>query len=271
MNCLELQRFGEAFVDGEFDEGGEAEFSAHLNQCPLCRQEIAELQGFKEYLQEHVELPAAPAHLKASINGELDRAAKRSGSGLTWAGLAAAVLAAAVLILPNLERPGNIGDLATGLVPHSFVEESVDWHQRNLPIEVTGPDERVISEWFRDKVDFPVRLPEFINNDVRFSVLGGRLSHIENRSAAHVTYEVEGLEVSIILFRAENLTVPNFRAENLTVPNWNRNRPGDSYAFANSRGYNVAFFNDNGVTYTITTDMPQTSFANLVRTVQFPE
>ena len=261
MNCSELQRFGEAFIDGEFDEGGEAEFSAHLNQCQLCRQQIAELQGFKHYVRKHVEVPAAPAHLKASINSELDRVAKRSGSGLTWAGLAAALLASAVLIVPNLERPGTLGDLASGFVSHPFVEESVDWHQRNLPIEVTGPDERVISEWFRDKVDFPVRLPDFVNNDVRFSVLGGRLSHIEDRSAAHVFYEVEGLEVSIILFRAENLTVPN----------WNRNSPGDSCAFANSRGYNVALFNDNGVTYTITTEMAQTSLANLVRTVQFPE
>lgn len=129
----------------------------------------------------------------------------------------------------------------------------MDWHVGNYPIEVTGPDSARVTHWFRDKVDFPVRLPQFAGRQV--NLLGGRIAHVADRRAAYLVYEVDGVRLSVLVFDGEGLTIPSDRI---------REVGGRDVALLNNKGYEVAVLQDGGVTYTLTSELSEPAFVELV-------
>ena len=146
--------------------------------------------------------------------------------------------------------PASSSSLATPIV-----EEAVTWHRRNLPVEVTGPSDARVRRWFDGKVNFPVRLPQFEKRAPgQVQLLGARLSNVKERQAAYVVYEVDGKKMSVMAFDGRDIPRPS------------RDR-GEPIYFENSSGYNVAVIEDNGITYSITSEMPQKEMVELVETV----
>jgi len=260
VDCAEFQKFAEPYVDGEFDSVSRIEVDAHVAECGACRQTAEELKAFKAFLRRHAGQVKAPDHLRERVSKALadaDRGPTVSGRHLL--ALAAAILLA--FVVPNFFQSSITEPLDTyseSLTP--ILDASVDFHRRDLPVEVAG-DHETIRQWFRDKVDFPVRLPEF-DVEQNLSVVGARLSHVESYSAAHVVYQVGAAKVSVMLFPDDG---------QLDVPSRKEERVGSDYFRDNRSGYNVAVFRDNGVTYAITTDMPERSFERLVSTALFRE
>ena len=258
MNCPEFQRFADAFVDGEFGEVERAEINAHLSGCGSCRELAGQLESIKQLVRSQQARDCAPEHLRKAVTVAI------SGSSLGWSVngrlyVGAAAAAGLVLLFVSFFNDPDAQTFRTELVTDPILEASVDWHRANLPIEVTGPDTASIRDWFIDKVDFPVRLPRF-DDSVSCSLLGGRLSHLNNNRAAHVLYEVEGSRVSVLLFRDGG---------NLRVPVRPANAREFQYYQGNLHGYNVALFADNGVNYAITTALSQPALSELVSRVDF--
>ena len=260
MKCEEFQEFADLYVDGEFDIAGQAEVDAHLADCPSCREVATDRDAFRLFLKRESEKDVAPIHLTAAISKALDRTTVPTRVAARWTWRVAGAMAALLLLVINVFPNSPSNDVPSPFMTDPIVEASVDWHRRNMPVEVTGPDADVIREWFMSKVDFPVRLPNF-EPSLHANALGGRLSHLNNQSAAHVLYEIDGLKVSVILFEEPHLRVPT-RA---------RGAMGGDYLYGNRQGYNVAVFRDNGVTYAITTEIPQPAFREMVNTVNFNE
>lgn len=145
-------------------------------------------------------------------------------------------------------------DAGADAAPNSntIVTESVQWHQRNLPIEVTGPSDEQVRYWFRDKVNFPVRLPRFDRASHRqVNLLGARLSHLREKQAAYVVYESDGNKVSVMVFDGQGVK--------RLAP-----APRQDPRVYNANGYNVAIVEDNGVTYSITSELPREDMVQLV-------
>lgn len=258
MNCPEFQRFADAYVDGEFGDAEQAEISAHLAGCGPCRTLAGQLESIKQLVKSQQAQDQAPDHLRSAV------ATAIAGSAVGWSSngrlyVGAATAAGLVLLFVSFFNDPDGQTFRTELVTDLILEASVDWHRANLPIEVTGPDTDNIRDWFIDKVDFPVRLPRF-DDSISCSLLGGRLSHLNNNRAAHVLYEVEGARVSVLLFRDGG---------NLRVPVRPANAGDFQYYRGNLHGYNVALFADNGVNYTITTALPQRALNELVSHVDF--
>lgn len=158
---------------------------------------------------------------------------------------------AAVLLLAFALPSFTVAPAKSGQLP--VVEQTVDWHVGNYPIEVTGPDSARVTQWFRNKVDFPVRLPKFANREV--NLLGGRIAHVQDRRAAYLLYEVDGSRMSVLVFNGEGLTIPSDKI---------RQVEGRDVAVLNNKGYEVAVLQDSGVTYTITSELPEDAFIDLV-------
>lgn len=253
MNCAEFDRFAEAYVDGEFDPAGRAEMDTHLERCEECNRHVASLETCRALVRSSLAPVSAPHTLKQSIRAVVrrQRSADPVLTGWSLAALGIALLAA--LIMPKVWQNDTSDLLGEEPETAPIVEATIDWHQRNLPVEVTGPDTEAIRQWFDDKVDFPVRLPTFASGRST-SVLGGRLSQINNRSAAHVLYEVNGTKVSVVLFQL---------GEELHIPVRRGPQPFD-YFWDTRNGYNVALFTDNGVSYAIATELPQPNFSRLM-------
>ncbi|HEX8181287.1 MAG TPA: zf-HC2 domain-containing protein [Pyrinomonadaceae bacterium] len=78
MNCAETQKSFSAYLDGRLPGDVRALLSAHLEQCPLCRLQLAETRAIVRGLAQ-LERPQPPAALVAAISDTLmiERAARR--------------------------------------------------------------------------------------------------------------------------------------------------------------------------------------------------
>jgi mycothiol system anti-sigma-R factor len=263
MNCEEAQLFIDAYVDGEFEDRERAEFELHLEDCDSCRRQVEGRVRVKKCLKSACGQMKAPDELRDRIMGELQKtAAEDADAGRTrmwWHYAAAAVpLAAAVALVLVVFTPDFLTVKQTKAEQMTFppaVENTVEWHRGDFPVEVTGPASADVSRWFRGKVDFPVRLPSFQSDSVR--LVGGRLANVDQQRAAYALYDVGGSRLSVMMSHDDDARVefPPNRIERIQ---------GHDVAFMNIRGYEVAVLRNNGITYTMTSDVSHDELVDLV-------
>lgn len=254
--CADFEPFIDAYIDEEFGERDRAEMEAHLGHCPHCRARVSEQLVFKEQLRSHICLEKAPEALKDRVFcqlAEVEFDCEKKSSHLVRVGWIAGPLAAMVALAIVLPAEFTVAPAASSQMP--VVDETVEWHRGNYPLEVTTADPLEAQEWFSDKVDFSVRLPQF--SDVRVNLLGGRIANVENRRAALLLYEVDGAKLSVILFDGDGLKVPREKV---------RRVEDRDIVWMNQKGYGVALVQDSGVTYAMTSDLTEDRFLNLVAT-----
>ena len=273
MRCEEFHGFIDAYVDQEFDGREQAEMQAHIGSCPACRQKVDFEVKFKHELKSCLE-EKAPDALRNRIFEELELELQRTPTPEVEAEVIPLPAAAAARDVPVktpwlIRNARIIGPLAavvlvafmlpsftvapakSGQLP--IVAQTVDWHVGNYPIEVTGPEPSRVTQWFRTKVDFPVRLPQFEGQEV--NLLGGRIAHVQDRRAAYLLYEVDGSRMSVLVFDGEGLTIPSDKIRQIE---------GRDVAVLNTKGYEVAVLQDGGVTYTITSELEEGAFIDVV-------
>ena len=206
---------------------------------------------------------SAPSMFKDRLRSSIrERAAARTrlrrrrllsvGAGLA---AAAAVLLVATVSLraPSSAVAGDEGVVA-GLseVRSPVVTESVDWHRRNVPVEVTGPHAESVGNWFSDKLPFRVRIPELGREG---NLLGARLSNIQQHDAAYVVYEVSGSKLSVMVFDAGNFPIEGFGDLRSSAPRM---------LIDNASGFNVAVVRDGHLGYTFTSELSEDRLRRLV-------
>ncbi|MFB6262137.1 MAG: anti-sigma factor, partial [Bradymonadaceae bacterium] len=182
MTCEDFRPFIGAYVDGEFDERESGEFEAHLDECEECRRRVEQRAKLKRALKASADEVEAPDGLRERIVDELrqaDREQREStGAGERRSPLAYAAagvpLVAGVVLMVWLVPAMTVQPVESEELP--VVEQTVDWHQRELPLEVEAKQPAAVRDWFRGKVDFPVRLPAFSGE--RIELVGGRIANV---------------------------------------------------------------------------------------------
>lgn len=263
MKCSDFRPFIDAYIDGELDERDSGELEAHLSDCDECRQAVEHQAALKDAVSRCLSdgEQQAPTELRERIESAVQSEGAASGNWLAraanrnrWQWVAAAFpVVAGVAAMVWMMSAMTVAPAASGGVP--AVEQTVNWHKAGYPVEVKGPEAKRVAEWFRGKVDFPVRLPSFQGRDVE--VIGGRIAQIQNHHAAYVAYDLDGARVSVMVFHA---------GADVQVPAKQIRRVGDrDVAFMNSNGYEVAVIQDAGLTYTMTSDLPEPALIEVVR------
>jgi len=260
IDCAELERSLEPFLDGEFDPADRAEVEAHLTACAACRGRAearartrdAVRARLREAMGPATAAGRAPAALRARIEQQLARQRRpfwrRIVSPVPLA--TAAACAAGVLVV-----------LAARGGPDALLEEAVRKHNRDLPLEVTaagvgGADG--IPAWFAGKLDFRPAPPRFRANGVK--VVGARLSHLREWPAAYIRYELPRGNAGLFIVDDPE---QRFHATGREV------RMGPSVVrVANSRGYNVAVWRQNEIVYSLVSDLDEDDLFGLVATAQ---
>jgi anti-sigma factor RsiW len=256
MNCHEFQLFSDAYVDDEFSDRERAEIEAHLRECDGCRTQVESKIRFKEQFKEVLGEETAPDSLRERIVEGIDQVELESKRGASrhpmvrYAMVGSALAASVTLViffLPSL----TVVPASSEQVP--VVESTIDWHRGDFPIEVTGPQAHDVARWFHGKVDFPVRLPTFQSD--RVQLVGGRIAHVKERRAAYALYDVDGSRLSVMIFHGDDFKVPTDKIRRVA---------GRDVALLNSYGYEVAVLQDDGITYTMTSDLPEQELLDLV-------
>jgi anti-sigma factor RsiW len=255
MDCSELARSAEALLDGEFDERERAEAAAHLAGCEPCRRSVHALERTRTAVREKLRAalgPAspdgrAPAALRARIHQALDRERqpwwRRALAPLPVAAAAACAAGALLVVYTHLG-----GD--------PLVDESVSRHTRGLPLEVVtsamGPD--AIPGWFKGKVDFNARPPDL--GRAGLHMVGGRISHIQDRPAAYVRYEQPRGHLGLFIVDDPDR---RFGSAGRAVQ-----MGGSTVRMVNARGYNVAVWRQNEIVYSLVSDLDEQDLERIV-------
>jgi anti-sigma factor RsiW len=105
-----------------------------------------------------------------------------------------AILAIVALTVSYQSRQRSQAEQAYG--------EVTDIHVATLasesPFDVVSTDRHTVKPWFQGKIPFSFALPELQNSE--FSLLGGRVTYMEQTPGAHLIYEVRKHRISVLIF-----------------------------------------------------------------------
>jgi anti-sigma factor RsiW len=260
VSCEQATRWTDAWIDGELDPSAALLVEDHLAACPCCRAEADMIRKLKRSLGALRE-DCAPTALRYRITAALDAcdreqeaersAVARKKHARNFA-IAGAALASVVLANGIKVRTGPATTMTTaGMLP--VVEDIAERHARELPVEVSNSDPAAVTQWFRGKMDIPVRPVMFRGMTAR--LIGARISNVQNQMAAALTYEVDGRRMTVFVF--DNARMPRIADTGAMV----QGRP--TYT-TSAHGYTVTFTEQRGIGYAIATDLPPQECARIV-------
>ncbi len=238
MTCTESKKYLDAYLDGELETGLMLEVEGHLDGCETC----SSMYSLKERMKSEIAALGEGVRAPDSLRMRIEALPSRRSRG--WlialgAGIPAAAAAALLIVF-------TVGGAAGSDQPiSSLVDEVVERHARELPMEVGGPDPAQAATWFRGKVDFPVSAPRLGLKNASFK--GARLSNVEARQAAHMVYSVDGHRVTMMIFPSERLKVRGGDVVNVN---------GRDVVLGRRNGYNVAVMFDGDMAYALSSDLP---------------
>jgi anti-sigma factor RsiW len=260
VSCEQATRWTDAWIDGELDPSAALLVEDHLAGCACCRAEADMIRKLKRGLGALRE-DCAPTALRFRITAALDAcereqeadrsAATRKKHARNFA-LAGAALASVVLANGLKMRSVAPGAMTTaGMLP--VVEDIAERHARELPVEVSNSDPAAVTQWFRGKMDIPVRPVMFRGMTAR--LVGARISNVQNQMAAALTYDVDGRRMTVFVF--DNARMPRFSDTAAVVH-------GRPVYTTSAHGYTVTFTEQQGIGYAIASDLPPQECARIV-------
>ena len=199
MNCQEIQRWLDAYCDGELDLPLSLELEQHLRDCTACAQArqnvtIAGKQIRAAAFDAPVDLQR---RIRAAVLPDIKRdklAPRPFRSWLAWGlSAAAASLVLALVLAQTVFRPGAEG---------TVLNEIADSHIRSLIgnhlVDVASSDQHTVRPWFEGKVDFAPAVPDLSAH--RFEIIGGRLDYINGHPAATLVYQCRKHYISLFIW-----------------------------------------------------------------------
>ncbi len=260
FGCGDVERFGFAYLDGEFEPSECSAIEAHLHECPSCRAQIEREAAFRTMIRLHARGgPGAPVALRRRITAGLDGVEREMSKqrlsevvGRGWPPVAVGLAAAASLALVF-----NHVTLQ-GTAPW-VVADAVRLHNRALPLEVTGDLSRLMP-LFQRHLSFAVRPPVFPAAGV--ALVGGRLSHLGARDAAYLEYGAgPGRRISLFI-----VSDPE---RDLRIRGAQVRRIADREILLTTvQGYNVAVWRRNEIVYSMVSDLARSETLALLNAAQ---
>ncbi len=155
-----------------------------------------------------------------------------------------AMAAAVVLAIGLTLGLGPLASMQRGSRLNGVAEASVDQHQKLvrglMPPAIAGVSPRAVEDWFRQRVDFKVVLPDLKNPKI--TLVGARLSRLANADAAAIDYQLDQYRVSLFIIPEEA---------------YNRLALGENPGFklVQRRGYDVIIWRHGATGYTIVSEI----------------
>jgi mycothiol system anti-sigma-R factor len=196
-----------AYLDGELDAAGAADFEQHLRTCPQCSSALAAEQSLRASISSAQLYERAPSQLRNQIRKSLPHNSPATvPKSRTWPWLA---LAAALILAAFLGRE-LLGLVHLHDQRSVLASAAVDAHLRSLQpghlTDVQSSDQHTVKPWFDGKVDFAPTVRDFAAND--FPLLGGRLDVLGGRTAAALVYGRRKHIINVFVMESSNADVP---------------------------------------------------------------
>ena len=169
-------------------------------------------------------------------------------SGLGWMFAAAAAF---VLVVGALTST-YLGNRSSGR--DQVFSEIADLHVATLasssPVDVISTDRHTVKPWFQGKIPFAFNLPELQNSG--FSLLGGRMTYLDQTPGAHLIYDVRKHHISVFVFQERSLPA----------------RLDQSFLSQKKLSFNMETWSQGGLRYFVIGDASSADINNLVQIIQ---
>ena len=252
-NCEDICRRLNLYLDNELQGDERVAIETHLGECESCaaifERELSFINAIRESGPLHVAPPELRAKVQETLNGVSLPVVRRSR--LRWGlAIAAALL---VLILPvviwrGMNRSGR-------QEPSSFALMAAETHLRRtrgqLPLEVETAAPQRISEWFANKVNFSVKLPNYQESSGQekiYTLEGARLVGYKEDYAAYVAYRMKARPISLVI--TSDAVVKPSGGEAIAAK-------GLTFHYNAIHGLKVITWSDRGLTYALVSDLEE--------------
>jgi anti-sigma factor RsiW len=199
MVCESWKAKLDTYLDGEVPEEEMRTFDAHVRTCPFCSGDALARVQMKRAIQAAGRRYTPSAEFRKRMQQKIAANPRRS-FGLAWT-LAAA---AAVILVVGTLTSDYLGTRSSG--DRAF-SEVADLHVAALAssslVDVISTDRHTVKPWFQGKIPFAFNLPELQNTE--FSLLGGRMTYLEQTPGAHLIYDVRKHHISVLVFQERSL------------------------------------------------------------------
>src|SRR6266567_2324083 len=129
--------------------------------------------------------------------------------------------------------------------------EIADLHVSTLasssPVDVISTDRHTVKPWFQGKIPFAFNLPELQNSE--FSLLGGRMTYLEQTPGAHLIYDVRKHHISVFVFQERSLPA----------------RLSDSASLPGTLSFNMETWSQGGLRYFVIGDASAADIDSLAK------
>lgn len=188
MNCDQVRRSLDAYVDDELDLPRRLQMNEHVQRCGTCQKEVKEMSKFKTLVRSNMPAYEAPPELRSKICATLRKESKprhkwifTSGRELAYA--AVFVASGCVISLTWLS-----------LAPrkeNQLVIDAISNHARSLMvshlIDCASSDPHTVRPWFNGKLDYSPPVPDLAQ--AGYPLRGGRIDMLDHRPVAAIVYE----------------------------------------------------------------------------------
>ena len=184
MTCDDALVLVHALADGELDAGHARDVEMHVASCRRCASEFASAREMKRALAAMNLRFAAPASLRARVEGAIpkprpvtSRRTLLKGFALGSAVSALAASGIGVVVLREARESRVMG-------------EAISAHLRSLQGEhltdVLSSDQHTVKPWFNGKLDLAPPVPDLTAQG--FTLIGGRLDFLDGKPVAALVY-----------------------------------------------------------------------------------
>jgi anti-sigma factor RsiW len=199
MVCESWKAKLDTYLDGELPEQEMRTFDAHVRTCHSCSADALTSVQMKRTIQGAGRRFTPSAEFRRRVQQSI--APRRQRSFLpawVFAATAAVVLAVGALTLTYVQtRSGR----------DQVYSEIADLHVATLasssPVDVISTDRHTVKPWFQGKIPFAFNLPELQNSE--FSLLGARMTYLDQTPGAHLIYDVRKHHISVFVFQERSL------------------------------------------------------------------
>jgi anti-sigma factor RsiW len=201
MACEAWKLKLDTYLDGELPSEQMRAFDAHVHSCPNCAADALSRVQVKRHIHAVGKRFTPTPEFRKRMQQRIAAKPGRRSVGLWWT-MASAVVALLVVIgLAAVDRGRERART------EQIYGEVADLHVATLasssPVDVISSDRHTVKPWFQGKIPFAFDLPELQNSE--FSLLGGRMTYLDQTPGAHLIYGVRKHRISVFVFQERSL------------------------------------------------------------------
>jgi anti-sigma factor RsiW len=247
MRCGDANAFIHAYVDGELAGVDRDAYEQHLLECDQCSHTCRLQSRFKAAVRGHLHRREVPEGLRRRIEQAIVFAPPPPRR---WRWQLGPKLAPAMLVLGATAAVV----MTTRGAPSLAMQQAMRTFNAAMPMDVVNSSCALVADWFRGRVDFPVKPPP---EAVGARCEGGRLLTLGDRLAAYVTLRaLSGHKLAVMVFDGND--------DEIDAPE-RRVVKGMDIRLITQRGASTAAFRGwDGLNYVVIGDLDADSLTNFL-------